>query len=101
MPLPIVLKQQDPSKAPRWRHYFVVDTDTVSLVEMVPMMIGWKIRRIDTAPMSRDWPGMTRAQVVGWNEQHHAQYGLTRCEGSEASRVVHLLKTHEPAEAPR
>ena len=87
---PVVLKNQDQhSLQPRWRHYFVVDESSVTIVEMVAAALGgWKTRHIDCAPSSRDWPGMTAEAIVAWKLRNHQ---AVKCDENEAERVLAIV----------
>lgn len=84
-----VLKIEDRYNAqPRWLHYFVVEADKTTLVEMDRALFGWNTRKITRKPTADDWPGMTVEDIVAWKLRSHD--GVV-CDESESRRVLDLL----------
>ncbi len=87
--IPTVLKTENQGTQRLWRHYFIVDDHKVTLVEMLPAVLGWNVRKIETAPISRDWPDMSAADVVAWKRRFH---DVAIVDGDERRCLLELVQ---------
>lgn len=74
-----------------WRHYFIVTpARAVIFVDMVPALLGWNVRKIESQG-EEAWPlDMTAADIVAWKLQNH---DVVRVTGADADAVIALVKS--------
>jgi hypothetical protein len=50
---------------PHWRHYLIARDRSLTIIEMEPTILGWRIKSV-TRQGTDDWGDMTAAQIHDW-----------------------------------